>query len=103
VSFWKKLFGGSDGAASGGEQLGDAESYKGFTIRPRVMMAGSEFQLAGRIEKEIDGELKSYDFVRADRFGSRDDMQAMALSKGRQIIDEQGASLFQQTWPSKPN
>lgn len=104
MSFWKNLFGGGgSGGNGGGEQLGDAETYKGFTIRPRIMMAGSEFQLAGRIEKEVDGELKSYDFVRADRFGSKDDMQAMALSKGRQIIDEQGNSLFQQSWPSKPN
>lgn len=95
MSFWKKLFGGgSDSSGPAAEQVGDADSYKGFAIRPRIMMAGSEYQLAGRIEKEIAGELKTYDFVRADRFGSKDDMQAMALSKGRQIIDEQGEGIF---------
>lgn len=95
MSFWKKLFGGgSESAGPAAEQVGDADSYKGFSIRPRIMMAGSEYQLAGRIEKEIGGELKTYDFVRADRFGSKDDMQAMALSKGRQIIDEQGEGIF---------
>ena len=53
-----------------------------------------ELQLAGTIEKEIDGELKTYRFVRADRMSSRDDVTALALSKGKQIIDEQGEKIF---------
>lgn len=104
MSFWSKLFGGggggsNDGAAAGGP----SEEYKGFTITAVSMAAGSEHQLAGRIEKEIDGEVKRYDFVRADRFSSKDDATSMAFSKGRQIIDEQGERLFQQSWPAKPN
>ena len=43
------------------------------------------------------------EFVRADRFSSKDDVQSFALAKARQIIDEQGNTLFQQSWPSKPN
>ena len=97
MSFWKNLFGG------GGEPKAAApapgEEYKGFTIRPNLMPVGSEFQLAGRIEKEIDGELKVYDFVRADRMSSREDAETLALAKARQIIDEQGTTLFQQSWP----
>ena len=58
------------------------------------MPVGSEYQLAGHIEKEINGELKGYDFVRADRFSSKDEVQSFAIAKGRQIIDEQGASIF---------
>lgn len=97
MSFWKNLFGG------GGEPKAAApapgEEYKGFTIRPNLMAVGSEFQLAGRIEKEIDGERKVYDFVRADRMSSREDAETLALAKARQIIDEQGTTLFQQSWP----
>jgi hypothetical protein len=103
MSFWKNLFGGGGGTASKEPELGGAETYKGFTIRAKLMPVGSEYQLAGQIEKEVDGETKVYDFVRADRFGSKDDVQTHALSKARQIIDEQGNSLFQQSWPSKPN
>jgi hypothetical protein len=33
---------------------------------------------------------------------SKDDVISLALSKGRQIIDEQGERVFNQTWP-KPN
>ena len=74
MSFWKKIF-GSGGDAPGnsaGKSIEPAvvgeESYKGFTIKAITMPAGSEFQLAGLIEKAIGGELKSYKFVRADRF-----------------------------------
>ena len=98
MSFWKNLFGG------GGSEPREAapapgEEYKGFTIRATPMPVGSEFQLAGRIEKDIDGELKTYDFVRADRMSSRDDAVSLAVAKGRQIIDEQGVGLFKQGWP----
>ena len=95
MSFWKTLFGG--GAAksepAGDKVLGE-ESYKGFAIKAIEMKAGSELQLAGIIEKEIGGELKTYRYVRADRMTSRDDLVALALSKGRQIIDEQGERIF---------
>ena len=58
------------------------------------MQAGAEMQLAGTIEKEIGGELRSYSFVRADRISSREDLVSMALAKGRQIVDEQGDAIF---------
>ncbi len=96
MSFLKKLFGGGSSAAK--EPAGDAvlgeESYKGFLIKAIEMRAGSELQLAGTIEKDIGGELKSYKFVRADRMTSKDDLVTLALSKGRQIIDEQGERIF---------
>lgn len=103
MSFLKKLFGGGGDEAgpAGGGALGE-EEYKGFTIKAIEMRAGSEYQLAGTIEKQVEGEMKSYQFVRADRISSKDDLVAMALSKGRQIVDEQGEGLFRQSWP-KPN
>jgi hypothetical protein len=55
------------------------------------------------IEKDIDGDIKTYQFVRADRISSKDDLIAMAIAKGRQIIDEQGEGIFSQAWPRKPN
>jgi hypothetical protein len=93
MSFWKNLFGGGGGGAD--EPAAAAgEEYKGFTIRPTPMSVGSEYQLAGLIEKTIDGETKSYKFVRADRMSSRDEATSFALAKGRQIIDEQGDKIF---------
>jgi hypothetical protein len=104
MSFWKKIFGG--GSDEGSKSIEPAvvgeESYKGFTVKAITMPAGGEFQLAGLIEKTIEGELKSYQFVRADRFSSREDVVTYSLAKGRQIIDEQGEGVFGQTWPAQP-
>jgi hypothetical protein len=110
MSFLSRLFGGgadrassgAAGATNGGAALGE-DSYKGFTIKAVEMRAGSEYQLAGVIEKQVGDELKSYKFVRADRMSSRDDVTALALAKGRQIIDEQGDRVFSQTWPKADN
>ncbi|WP_108459956.1 HlyU family transcriptional regulator [Devosia naphthalenivorans] len=95
MSFWKNLFGGGSSTAepAGDKVLGE-ESHKGFLIKAIEMKAGSELQLAGTIEKEVGGELKTYRFVRADRMSSRDDLIVLAIAKGRQIIDEQGEAIF---------
>ena len=95
MSFFKKLFGGgsSEAAPAGDKVLGE-ESYKGFAIKAIEMKAGAELQLAGLIEKDIGGELKTYRYIRAERMSSREDLVALALSKGRQIIDEQGEQIF---------
>ena len=92
MSFWKTLFGGGGGSSEAAPAPG--EEYKGFTIRPMPMAAGSEYQLAGMIEKTIGGELKTYKFVRADRLSSRDEAASRAIDKGRQLVDEQGDRLF---------
>lgn len=96
MSFWKNLFGG--GGSSAPKSIEPAivgeESYKGYTVKAITMMVGSEYQLAGTIEKAFDDETKSYQFVRADRFSSKEDVVTFALAKGRQIIDEQGDAIF---------
>lgn len=95
MSFWKNLFGGgSSNAEPAGDKVLGEEGYKGFLIKAIEMKAGSELQLAGTIEKDMAGELKTYRFVRADRMSSRDDLTALALAKGKQIIDEQGEAIF---------
>lgn len=97
MSFWKNLFGGGSGG-SAGKTIEPAvvaeEAYKGFTVKSLIMPVGSEYQLAGLIEKELEGELKSYKFVRADRFSSKEDVVSFTLAKGRQIIDEQGEGIY---------
>lgn len=102
MSFWKKIFGDSEAASGAGADMA-REEYKGFVIRAALQPAGSEFQLAGSIEKEIGGDVKRHDFVRADRFSSKDEAASFTLAKGRQIIDEQGDGLFSQSWPPRPN
>ncbi len=95
MSFFKKLFGGGSASSEpAGDKVMGEESYKGFVIKAIEMKAGAELQLAGLIEKDFGGELKTYRFIRAERMASRDDLVALALSKGRQIIDEQGEQIY---------
>ena len=94
MSFLKSLFGGGKAAEAGPAKAATEEAYKGFAIKATPMAVGGEHQLCGIIEKEIGGELKSYKFVRADRFGSREDAATRSVDKARQLIDEQGDRLF---------
>lgn len=84
-----KLFGGGAEKAEGEKFMGE-EEYKGFRIRAVEMKVGGEFQLCGLIDKQVGEEIRTHRFIRADRTTSRDDAASLALSKGRQIIDEQG-------------
>jgi hypothetical protein len=92
MSFFKKLFGGGDAASESSPSK--AEEYKGFMIAAAPYKESGQWQLAGIISKDINGERREHKFVRADRFTDRDEAASIALSKARQIVDEQGATLF---------
>lgn len=92
MSFWKSLFGGGSSASS--EKQGEPVEYNGFTIRPAPYKAEGQYQTAGTIEKEIGGVRKEHKFIRADRHASYDDAVEFAVSKARQIIDQQGDRMF---------
>ena len=92
MSFLKRLFGaGGEGEAASPVAM---ETYKGYTIRAKAMRNGSSWQLAGSVEKDIGGETKVHEFVRADTLPDRDEMASVSLAKGRQLVDEQGDRLF---------
>ena len=91
MSFWKKLF----GAGEAKEEAPSAPvDHKGFTIRAAPFAADGQYQTAGSISKEIAGETKTHEFIRADRHASREDAVTFSISKARQIIDEQGERIF---------
>jgi hypothetical protein len=98
MSFLKSLFGGSKAKADAPTAEPDKTTgkldYKGFVIRAVPFKSEGQFQTAGIIEKEIDGTLKSYRFVRADRSTMVEDVTELALGKGQKIIDEQGDAIF---------
>jgi hypothetical protein len=96
MSFLKSLFGlGGSKEGSGGPAAAVKEAeHKGFIIRATPYKDGGQYQTAGTISKEIEGEMKEYKFVRADRFATLEEAADLSLSKGRQIIDEQGERMF---------
>lgn len=94
MSFLKSLFGRKEAKPAGPPAPLKSTEYKGFTIHATPFAEGGQQQLAGTIEKDIDGEVKSYRFIRADRFPGAEEAADFALVKGRQLIDEQGERLF---------
>lgn len=94
ASFFSKLFGlsgKSDAQAAGPEER---ETYNDLVIVATPMQEGSQYRLAGRIEKQGGDVVLVRTFVRADVFTSREDTVAAAFRKGHQIIDQHGPSLF---------
>ena len=96
MSFLKSLFGLGGDKAAGDKPAAAAKEteHKGFIIRATPYKEGGQFQTAGTISKEVDGQMKDYKFVRADRFSSKEDVVSFSLAKGRQIIDEQGDAIY---------
>lgn len=93
MSFLKRLFGGG----GGGGTPGDAVDYNGYRIRPAPFKAEGQFQTAGIIEKDFADGAKEHRFIRAERHVSADEAAAFALTKGKQIIDERGDKLFDES------
>jgi hypothetical protein len=94
LSFLKSLFG--LGTKQGGETAATAKQaeHKGFIIEARPYKEGGRYQTAGVISKDVEGIRKKHKFIRADSFTTLDEAADFALSKGRQIVDEQGDRLF---------
>ncbi len=93
ASFLSRLFGGSKGDAGEGAP-GEAENYKGYTIVPSPRLNGRQYNTAGTISREIDGEVKKHQFIRADTHAGREEAIRHSITKAKQIIDEQGDRLF---------
>ncbi len=94
MSFLKRLFGGGEGKGGSEAAVAGEAEHRGFLIRATPFKEGGQFQTCGVVSKEIDGVVKEHRFIRADRFAALEDAVNVALSKGRQLVDEQGDRLF---------
>ena len=91
MSLWSRLFGSQPAAAP---KPAPAEEHKGFRITPKPLAEGGGYRVSARIEKEVAGELRVHDLVRADTSTSPDEARTLSLAKAKQMIDEQGERLF---------
>ena len=92
--FFSRLFGGKKGEASAAQPAGEPVEYKGFRIRPAPFRAEGQFQTAGPIEKDFADGRKEHRFIRAEKHTTSELATEFAVTKGRQIIDEQGDRIF---------
>jgi hypothetical protein len=90
-----KLFRGLFGSATKPDsQAAPSVLYDGYEIIAEPRSAGGQWQIAGRIEKEIDGERKVHVFVRADIMPNSEEAATHMIRKAKLLIDQQGSSIF---------
>jgi len=88
-----KIFGGGGDSTAAPEQA-EAVEYKGFTITAAPIKEGGQFKTAGMISKELNGEQRSAQFIRADNHSDRQAAVEHTERKAQQIVDEQGEAMF---------
>ncbi len=91
--FIRWLTGGAAGGAKDGEP-GEAVDYNGYTIRPAARTHDGQWLTSGLISKEIDGEVKEHQFIRAETHPSKETADAYSVDKAKRIIDELGDRVF---------
>lgn len=89
MSLLSRLFGGK-----AEPETPKGEDYNGFTIYPEPMPEGKTFRLCARIEREIDGELKTHRLIRADTIDGQQAAIDASRNKAKQMIDQLGDKLF---------
>ena len=88
MSLLSRLFG------SGPAEPEQPEDYKGYRVFPDPISEGGKWRIAARIEKDVDGETKEHQLIRADLLENQDEARTQSAAKCRQVIDEQGDRLF---------
>lgn len=98
ASFLKKIFSAFSGAASDKDAAQSASSepvlHGDCRIFAEPQREGSQLRLAGRIEKDVNGETLVRTFIRADLFSSKEDAIDCTVRKAKMIIDQNGPALF---------
>jgi hypothetical protein len=92
MSFLKRLFGA--GTREPEQKAPAEEDYQGYRLVADPQKEEGQFRLAGTIERQVEGEVRTHRLIRADLFTSADDAAAAFFRKARQVIDEQGDRLF---------
>lgn len=93
MNFLKKLF-GAGGAAPAAPAEGATVEHDGFRITPVPAQEGGAWRIGARVEKDVGGETRVHELIRADRANSRAEADAASVAKAKQAIDQLGDGLF---------
>ena len=88
------MFTGGSSSEGAAKPMAEPQTYKDCVIHAEPIREGSQFRLAGRIEREVEGRVLQRKFIRADVFTSLDDALDCTFRKAQQIIDQNGPALF---------
>ncbi|MCB1358831.1 MAG: hypothetical protein KDK53_20805, partial [Maritimibacter sp.] len=75
MSLFSKLFGGGSAASEP-----EPETYEGFRIFPEPIKESGGYRLGARIEKEVGGETRVHQLIRADVFQSEEEAMKFSVS-----------------------
>jgi len=89
-----KLFGSAKSGVAETAEAADAIEYEGYTIVAAPIKEGSQYKTAGSISLEVEGDVRTAQFIRADNHADRQSAVTHSEGKARQIIDEQGEKMF---------
>ncbi|MDW6004471.1 HlyU family transcriptional regulator [Vibrio mangrovi] len=68
--------------------------YKDFAIFPESIAENGQFRVAGRITREINGEMREHRFIRSDVLMSRSSADELMVTKAKMFIDQMGEKIF---------
>ncbi len=94
ISSILSIFSGNAKTEGSAAPAAEPQTHGDCTIHATPIKEGNQFRLAGRIEKDINGETFVRNFIRADVFTSLDDALECTFRKAQQIIDQNGPALF---------
>ena len=92
MGFFSRLFRSSSNNAE--MKISEPIEYKGYLIYQESLLEGGQYRVAGRIEKQLIGELKSHRFIRSDLLLAEQDANELMLKKSQMFIDQMGDSIF---------
>ena len=93
LRFLKGLLGSRSGGARTASSDASVE-YNGATITPAPAKVPGGWRLGATISKDVGGERRVHQLVRADTSPDRDAIVAMTIVKAKRLLDEQGDRLF---------
>ncbi|WP_260261872.1 HlyU family transcriptional regulator [Vibrio intestinalis] len=91
MGLFSRLFGGNKEKP---QPVVEPVEYKGFLIYQEAINESGQYRIAGRIEKEIDGEVKTHRFIRSDVLSSQSDADEFMLKKAQMFIDQMDEKIF---------
>ncbi len=94
MSFLKSLFGLGKSSTPKESGPGPSMEYGSFTIEATPFIEAGQYQVCGII-REVGGAERQHRFIRVDKFATREDAVNFTFVKGKQIIEQMGARMFE--------
>lgn len=91
AGFLSRIFGGGEKAAP---EPAKPIQYAGFDIYAEPMRDGQKWRISARIERDVDGEVKSHHLIRADTLNDEQEAKDASVAKAKTMIDQQGDGVF---------